>query len=375
MKFAENPTVFVLPADSDIVNDPVMQDDAIISESVNSDMNSTLEALIHEIDANADSSNACDNVSNINVIDIVGGSVDDICCDLAVPDDNNQNIGDNEIIPLLIDSDDSDNEDDLIQGGHSCAANVEPDAADEPVPPIRRGIPRPSGIYVKGKLNSTKVIYTVDSGASATMISERTYNQVAKGGQLRLLPSNKSFLGPTGGQLDIIGSVNALISLGSAKIKREVTVARGLSEDILLGADILLGLEQGPFNFLLTENRLEWNGHSIPCIQVGKNDRAAATCKRTITIPGYAEAIVEADIIGIFNNSEALLEAHPTFVRRTKALVATSLVSIDSNRKINMRIMNPYKQNITIRQGEKLGELHEFQTSILQGLLAKMTDD
>ena len=44
--------------------------------------------------------------------------------------------------------------------------------------------------------------------------------------------------------------------------------------------------------------------------------------------------------------------------------MATSLVSIDNKRKVNMRILNPYKQDITIRQGEKLGELHEFHTSI-----------
>lgn len=56
--------------------------------------------------------------------------------------------------------------------------------------------------------------------------------------------------------------------LDSVYFSHEVAVA-DLQDDCLLGADILLGLKDGPFNLLLSENLLVLNKVAIPCIQVG----------------------------------------------------------------------------------------------------------
>ena len=44
--------------------------------------------------------------------------------------------------------------------------------------PIRRKTPRNCGIYVKGSIYDVPVWYTIDTGASRTVVSSRIYNTI-----------------------------------------------------------------------------------------------------------------------------------------------------------------------------------------------------
>ena len=43
---------------------------------------------------------------------------------------------------------------------------------------IRRGVPVVNGVYVKGTVNKLDVIYTIDTGASCSIISSQFYDQL-----------------------------------------------------------------------------------------------------------------------------------------------------------------------------------------------------
>ena len=101
------------------------------------------------------------------------------------------------------------------------------------------------------------------------------------------------------------------MSMGKFEITKELSVA-DIHDDCLLGADILLSLEEGPFDFYLSENRLQWNGVSIPCIQVRRPVSCMVLCAADCTIPGYSERIVEAAVL----NNDKLFDEETELVVR-----------------------------------------------------------
>ena len=109
-------------------------------------------------------------------------------------------------------------------------------------------------------------------------------------------------MGPTGSSINIIGKAVVNICMGSVHIQKEVAVAN-LHDECLLGADILLGLKEGPFDFLLTENRLSWNGHSIPVVQVKPFESRKVMCASRCVVPGNSEVLLNAIVQRISNPS------------------------------------------------------------------------
>ena len=43
---------------------------------------------------------------------------------------------------------------------------------------IRRGLPKATGVYVKGDVHGTDVIFTIDTGASVSLLSKKIYDAV-----------------------------------------------------------------------------------------------------------------------------------------------------------------------------------------------------
>ena len=157
---------------------------------------------------------------------------------------------------------------------------------------VRRGVPRVSGIYVKGHVETVDIVYTVDTGASATLVSSRVFDEIPVEQKPQLdcekLPK---FMGPSGDAIHILGRATLKLSIGKMEISKSVTIA-DIHDDCLLGADILLGLEEGPFDFHLSENRLKWNGIFIPCIQVRYPTSCKVLCATDCTISAYSEQVV-----------------------------------------------------------------------------------
>ena len=158
----------------------------------------------------------------------------------------------------------------------------------------RRGIPRVSGIYVEGHIEGVDLTYTVDTGASATILSTAILAEIPAERRPKIDTEKRPrFIGPTGSAIEILGKVKVKMTIGELEINREVSVAN-LHDECLLGADILLGLEEGPFDFFLSENKLSWNGFSIPCIQVKSAVPLKVMCAFKCTIAGHSEMLVDA---------------------------------------------------------------------------------
>ena len=178
------------------------------------------------------------------------------------------------------------------------------------------------------------------------------------------------FMGPTGGPIEILGKTNVCLCLGTVKLEKEIVVV-DLQDECLLGADILLGLVEGPFNFMLSEGRLVWNGVSIPCIQVGCHEPMRVRCAATYTIPAFSESILDANVVRSESEStmyipgqKIVIEASPRFEERKTLKVASSLAVFHDDPSIKVRVMNPFSNDTVVYKGEVLGNTYEVNEVI-----------
>ena len=238
---------------------------------------------------------------------------------------------------------------------------------------VRRGIPRVSGIYVKGHIEGVDLTYTVDTGASATILSTAILKEIPEEKRPKIDREKRpNFIGSTGSSIDILGKVKVAMNIGELKINREVSVAN-LHDECLLGADILLGLEEGPFDFFLSENILSWNGFSIPCIQVKAAVPLKVMCAFRYTIEGHSEMLVDAieqseeknaTVSRTLRQEDVLIEPDPNFCDRNRLMVAASLVQLDFTKVVKVRVMNPFPNDVEIQEGEVMAEATHFDDAI-----------
>ena len=134
---------------------------------------------------------------------------------------------------------------------------------------VKQGLPNCRGAYVEGEVEGLVVTFTVDTGASRTVISIKTYYQIPLGIRPPLQKS-RCLSGANGKPLMELGKGTFNLVLGSVTMKRELVVAE-IEDDALLGMDILqdkaLG---GPADILLSKGIIHLGATTVPSIQVRK---------------------------------------------------------------------------------------------------------
>ena len=111
---------------------------------------------------------------------------------------------------------------------------------------VRREIPRYAGIYINGQIQGVDVTFTVDTGATTTILASRVYQKIQPGERpsLQVLNPRMDLVGADG---SLVGKGMATfeIRLGPLRLRRKLAVAE-ISDEALLGADILQSDEVGP---------------------------------------------------------------------------------------------------------------------------------
>jgi hypothetical protein len=93
---------------------------------------------------------------------------------------------------------------------------------------------------VKGTINGTAVQFLVDSGASISVVSERTFDGIWGAAQLRRLPLPRHLrvAGVTGADIQVVDYVEAEITIFGRTSTRPILVVRGLATtEAILGYD------------------------------------------------------------------------------------------------------------------------------------------
>ncbi|CAC5426771.1 unnamed protein product [Mytilus coruscus] len=206
---------------------------------------------------------------------------------------------------------------------------------------LKKKIPQYHGAYIKGKIQNKPIVYTVDTGASTTVLSTKIFNQLNAGNKFTL--SKSSRLAGAGGDTNKrIGKATFSLELGALELEKELVIAE-IEDECLLGMDILQNDPSGPADVILSRGIITLRGVEIPVIQVGV-DRASYT-KAVIDI--YIERREEDDDN---MNTEFIVEPASNFEERYSLQMAATLVDIKDMVTNQIRVMNPYPTSASINQ-------------------------
>ncbi|MES9905515.1 MAG: retroviral-like aspartic protease family protein [Sedimenticola sp.] len=162
---------------------------------------------------------------------------------------------------------------------------------------IRRDRGLCHGVYIEGRIEGIPILFTVDTGASRTVISEKVYKRM-RDGRKPPLDKTSCLVGADGHPIRELGKAMFNMQLGSLEMAREAVVA-AIDDDALLGYDVLVGGENGPADILLGQGKLVLDNVEIPCMQVssiGKSRKVAVADDSLV--PGSSEALIGVFIEG-----------------------------------------------------------------------------
>lgn len=162
----------------------------------------------------------------------------------------------------------------------------------------RHRTPHYPGVYIKGSLQGVQTIFTVDTGASRTLVSMKLYESIPSDRRpiLEAKKCAKLVVGVDGKALQLRGMGLFEMCLGPLHIERQLVVA-DISDEVILGADIIQQDPDGPGDLLLSQDKLLLKGASIPLKQVGLPPRIRRACVADHNvIPGISEILVDVHV-------------------------------------------------------------------------------
>ncbi|XP_078476934.1 uncharacterized protein LOC144737926 isoform X1 [Lampetra planeri] len=147
---------------------------------------------------------------------------------------------------------------------------------------------------VAGSIDGVEVRVLVDTGASATIISDLIYN-ILPIQCCPLLPVDVPFFTANGGSLGIIGQIRASICIGDIKLSGPVFVSSSLAVPCLLGTDFLAKM---PIKILIDQRCIELpSGRRISFLTSPTEIRTAcatiqALATQTVHVPPGSQMLI-----------------------------------------------------------------------------------
>ena len=203
----------------------------------------------------------------------------------------------------------------------------------------------------------------MDTGATSTIVSEDVFLKIPEEERPQLfpVPTHRKVSTADGGHLVVLGSSDFYIQLGPLKLKRNLLVAR-IDDEVLLGADILQQDEEGPADLILSQSIMKLRNEVIPLQQVEARLRRVRVADHYI-VPGMSEAIIEAFVDPASEDEVAvqptLVEASSVMSERYGLLMAPSLVDLSSTTTAKVRVLNPFDDEVSLKQDAVLGYAEE----------------
>lgn len=221
---------------------------------------------------------------------------------------------------------------------------------------VRRGTPIVSGVYVNGQLNDMDIMYTIDTGASCSLISTNSFDKLPQEKKPKLQKTGLRISGANGSNLKCRGKAMFQLKLGTLSLERIMIIA-DITDEVLLGADIMM--EDEKTDILLSQDLMLMRGVEIPLVQkvaigVSRKVYLADNC----TIPAMSEIITDVFLDRTEDDAlqtSWLIEPAPTLSEKYAVALASSLVDPRENVTVKIRLINPFSSNKLIPQDTAVG--------------------
>ena len=220
-----------------------------------------------------------------------------------------------------------------------------------------------SGLFISGEVGGTEVKFTIDTGASCTLLSTRIFNLIKEEDRPQLRKSPVRLYGPSGQPLDCLGIATFSIKLEQVELMEEMIVA-DITDDALLGTDILAN-RSNEADILLTEGVVKMHGQVIPLLYGSKRKNVRqVTLAVDYEVPPMTEMLLdvfvdrEEDTTG---EQALLIETSPTMTEKYDLVMASSLVDIADRVTTKVRVMNPFNNSVFLHQNLVMGTAESIE--------------
>ena len=153
--------------------------------------------------------------------------------------------------------------------------------------------------------------------------------------------------------MTVYGRCKVNIVLDQVKLHNEVVIA-DLNDEVLLGMDILKGMDGKPADIILSQNKIILNGQEINCQHYPQVCNRRVRAAENYQIQGHTEQIIDAFVERYESddsllNSDFIVEPSQNFKENLPLVMAPCLVDINYAPTVKVRIMNPFPTNASIK--------------------------
>ena len=219
-------------------------------------------------------------------------------------------------------------------------------------------------MYIRGSAQGYPLLFTTDTGASKTFISNRVFESLKPEDRPELEETSK--VGASGVSIKERGKGTFCLKLGSVKMKVEAIIAE-IDDDGLLGVDILQNGKNGPVDLLMSKGVLMIDKKEIPIIQVGVNNRVRkVTAADHFVIPAETECVIDVYIERLeyddfSSEKEYVVEPTDHFQAEYPLQMASTLVDITRACTCKVRMLNPFPTAMSIKQDAVIGRAEPIE--------------
>ena len=140
-----------------------------------------------------------------------------------------------------------------------------------------------------------------------------------------------------------------------------------IKDDVLLGMDVLKGSKGEPADIILSEGKIVLDGFNIDRKHYSDNILRKVTSADHYIVQGYTEQIIDAfveryEMDEFRNNSDMIIEPTKAFQEKHPLSMASSVVNINKAPTVKVRLINPFRDDVSIKQDTVIG-VAEFITT------------
>ena len=200
----------------------------------------------------------------------------------------------------------------------------------------RRSKPQYDGIYVEGSVQGLDVTFTIDTGATATLVSSSVYDSIPEATRPRLFRARNPPRAANGEAIRTKGVAYMELCLGPLKLTKKKTIIADIEDEILIGSDVLLFDEDGPANLMMAEEVMTLRNTTIP-IQLFKRPRMI----RRVRCEAVIDVLVDNPGSTPYDHQ---LHIEPTseFLEGHSVAMANCITNAVDNATVKVRIINPF---------------------------------
>ena len=229
--------------------------------------------------------------------------------------------------------------------------------------PILKRVLHSDGFYLDAEVEGVNILFTIDTGATKTIISEKVYNSIPEACRPQLKQS--AILSDAAGQpLSQLGTAIFSVKLPSGLNFACEMIVANIEDEGLLGHDLLM---EGDAEILYKAGAIQFMGVQIPFKQVeGPSKVRKIRTADHFIIPTNSEMIIDAFIDRWEGDDDLepmiVLEPSSSVHDRYGLIKAATLSDLKSKVTHSVRLLNPSPEEVSINQDVILGTAESVES-------------